>query len=240
MLPTLRRLVVLLLGTALLSVGVTATADAASASAAKRTRCAKATKKVKNAKSKRAKASARRSARRACRGTAALRRGTRATKRRAGTRAAKRRTGTRTTRKRGGRQTTTAPSAPVSSSATEAGLVACANRERSAAGLSALTTERALTVAAQRHAADMAARNYFDHTSLDGRTPWDRIKAALDGARPFSRMGENIAMGYRDAAATCVGWMNSPGHRANILNPRFTLIGAGWVDGHAVQNFGSR
>lgn len=119
-------------------------------------------------------------------------------------------------------------------------LVACTNRARAAHGLPALAVDPALTRAAQAHAADMDARDYFDHTTPEGLEPWDRVRAALGGAAPFSAVGENIAMGYADADATCDGWMDSPGHRANILSEEFTLIGTGWVDGHAVQNFGAR
>lgn len=133
----------------------------------------------------------------------------------------------------------TTPEAP-STSALEQGVIDCANRERAARGIAALRIDPSLTRAAQGHAADMAQRGYFDHETPEGRTPWDRIKAALQGALPFRAMGENIAMGYRSAEATCTGWMNSPGHKRNILDPTFTLIGAGWVDGYAVQNFGDR
>lgn len=123
---------------------------------------------------------------------------------------------------------------------TLAGLRACANRERSKRGLPALKQDAALDRAAQRHAEDMAAKDYFDHQSKDGRSPWKRIAAALLGEKPFGSMGENIAMGYPDADATCDGWMNSPGHRANILRKTFTHIGVGWKDGYAVQDFGGR
>lgn len=135
-----------------------------------------------------------------------------------------------------------APAAPptVTTSALEDSVVACANRERVARGLPALRVDASLTRAAQGHARDMAARGFFAHDTPEGRTPWDRIEAALLGATAFLSMGENIAKGYPSADAACVGWMNSEGHRRNILSPGFTLIGAGWVDGHAVQNFGDR
>lgn len=135
------------------------------------------------------------------------------------------------------------PSAPATAPATSAlqdGVVACANRERAARGIAALKVDATLTRSAQAHAADMAARRFFGHETPEGRTPWDRIKAALQGATPFRSMGENIAMGFATAEAACQGWMNSEGHRRNILDPDFTLIGAGWVDGYSVQNFGAR
>lgn len=130
--------------------------------------------------------------------------------------------------------------AGTSVGALQQALVTCTNRARAAHGLPALSADPALTRAAQGHAADMDARGYFDHTTPEGLEPWDRIRAALGSADPFTAMGENIAMGYAGADATCDGWMNSPGHRANILSEEFTLIGTGWVDGYAVQNFGAR
>lgn len=119
-------------------------------------------------------------------------------------------------------------------------LVACTNRERVANGLSVLRVDPALIRAAQGHAEDMNARNYFAHNTPEGRTPWDRIEAQLGGADPFGAMGENIAKGFSQAQPTCDAWMASPGHRANILNAEFTLIGTGYVAGYGVQNFGAR
>lgn len=69
----------------------------------------------------------------------------------------------------------------------------------------------------------MAARGFFDHTDPDGATPWDRAaKAGIAGLG-----GENIARGQADAAAVMEAWMNSPGHRANILNCDFKTLGVG-------------
>ncbi len=88
----------------------------------------------------------------------------------------------------------------------------------------------------------MAAQNYFDHTALDGRSPGDRIAAA--GYEAWS-WGENIAAGYTSPQSVVDGWMNSPGHRANILNSGFCDIGVGYAyDGEShyryywTQNFG--
>jgi uncharacterized protein YkwD len=97
-----------------------------------------------------------------------------------------------------------------------------------------------LDVAAQAHALDMKVRGYFDHNTPGGQSPFDRIDALFNGINPFSWMGENIAKGFEDAASTCEGWMNSPGHRANILRPQFDSIGTGWVDSYAAQEFGGR
>ncbi len=71
-----------------------------------------------------------------------------------------------------------------------------------------------LATAALLHSEDMARHAYFSHTSLDGRTPWDRIRA--QGYDYGS--AENIAAGNATPAAVMTAWMNSSGHRANILN----------------------
>ncbi|WP_282204860.1 CAP domain-containing protein [Kitasatospora fiedleri] len=81
-----------------------------------------------------------------------------------------------------------------------------------------------LATAALRHSEDMAARNFFDHTNPDGAGPQQRIDAV---GYAWSGWGENIARGQKDAAAVMESWMNSPGHRANILNCKFTELGVG-------------
>ncbi|MCA1217571.1 CAP domain-containing protein [Streptomyces sp. 8L] len=100
--------------------------------------------------------------------------------------------------------------------------------ERAAAGLGPLAPDPLLARAAQDHSADMAARDFYSHTDPDGREPWDRARAA--GAR-HRGVGENIACGQRSAAEVVEGWMNSPGHRANILRPSFTHLGVGYATG---------
>jgi uncharacterized protein YkwD len=97
------------------------------------------------------------------------------------------------------------------------------NAQRTQHGCSALRVDSRLRTAARAHSKDMRVRNYFEHNSPDGATPWDRIKA--DG---YSQPGaENIAMGYATAQAVVDGWMNSPGHRANILNCKLKAVGIG-------------
>ncbi|MFJ3977783.1 CAP domain-containing protein [Streptomyces sp. NPDC090021] len=98
------------------------------------------------------------------------------------------------------------------------------NVARAAAGCSALKPDASLTKAAQSHSDGMAASRTMSHTGADGSQPADRIAAT--GYR-WSRTGENIATGQRDAASVIDAWMNSPGHRANILNCAFTEIGVG-------------
>lgn len=115
-----------------------------------------------------------------------------------------------------------------------------AARERS--GLRPLRLNPRLTVAARRHAGDMQRRNYFAHDSLGGGSFVDRIKDSgyLDGAGSWS-VGENIAWGsHGHAAPRVIGrmWMDSPGHRANILNGSFRDIGIGLAYGAPVAGTG--
>jgi uncharacterized protein YkwD len=97
------------------------------------------------------------------------------------------------------------------------------NEQRAQAGCSPVTADSKLQALATAFSEEMADRNFFDHTDPDGRTPWDRAKAA--GITDLG--GENIARGQADPAAVMDAWMNSPGHRANILNCSFTTLGVG-------------
>lgn len=93
----------------------------------------------------------------------------------------------------------------------------------------ALTMNETLRVAARSHSQDMATRNYFSHTSLDGRTFLQRMRdAGYNGAGPH---GENIAAGYGSAAAAVNGWMGSTGHCQNIMNGGFRVAGVGYAYG---------
>lgn len=132
----------------------------------------------------------------------------------------------------------------VASGSPEAQVLTLTNAERKKAGCGALRTNSALAKAAEAHASDMVNKHYFAHDSQDGRSPFDRMKAAgfKGGA-----MAENIAVGYTSPAAVVKGWMNSPGHRANILNCSYTMLGVGydsgqvkpeWGKGSWVQDFG--
>ncbi|MEU1820415.1 CAP domain-containing protein [Streptomyces roseifaciens] len=98
------------------------------------------------------------------------------------------------------------------------------NAERAKAGCSPLTINTKLQAAAQGHSDDMAARDYYAHTSPEGKSPGDRMTAA--GYR-WSTYGENIFKSPKDARTAMDGWMKSPGHRANILNCSFKEIGVG-------------
>jgi uncharacterized protein YkwD len=90
-----------------------------------------------------------------------------------------------------------------------------------------LTMESRLRVAARCHSQDMAINAYFDHTSLDGRSPWDRIAAA--GYAPARSQGENIAAGYTSPEAVVSGWMTSPGHCTNIMRAQYLELGVGYA-----------
>ncbi|MGC9500200.1 CAP domain-containing protein [Streptomyces sp. WG7] len=120
------------------------------------------------------------------------------------------------------------PFTPDGLARTTAEVVGLTNRERAGAGLPALAVDARLAHAAQAHSADMVARDFYSHTDPDGGKPWDRAAAAGATRRT---VGENIACGQRSPADVVEGWMNSPGHRANILKPDFTHIGIGLAGG---------
>ncbi|MFI0767551.1 CAP domain-containing protein [Streptomyces sp. NPDC021218] len=107
-------------------------------------------------------------------------------------------------------------------------VIALTNAERAAARLAPLAPDPRLTAAAQAHSDDMVARDFYSHTGPEGGQPWDRARTA--GAT-HRGIGENIACGQRSPAEVVRGWMNSPGHRANILKPDFTHIGVGHATG---------
>ena len=91
----------------------------------------------------------------------------------------------------------------------------------------ALTWNQSLGNAARGHSVDMADKNYFSHTSKDGRTFVQRIVAA--GYSPYRALGENIAAGYNTPSAVINGWMASPGHCVNIMSANFKETGVGYA-----------
>jgi len=97
-----------------------------------------------------------------------------------------------------------------------------------------LTWNDKLTVAAEGHSQDMAAKNYFSHTSADGRTLADRVSAT---GYAWSSLGENIAAGYSGVKAVMDGWIASPGHCANLMNAGFAEVGVVCVPGVAGDTF---
>jgi len=119
-------------------------------------------------------------------------------------------------------------------------VVKLTNSERTKAGCKALKSDAQLKSAAQKHSADMAKRDYFSHTSKDGRSPFDRM---TDAGYAYSAAAENIAAGQRTPADVVKGWMNSAGHKANILNCAYSEIGVGYAKGGSygtywTQDFG--
>ncbi len=80
--------------------------------------------------------------------------------------------------------------------------------------------------AAREHSSDMGARSYFDHTAPDGRSASTRMRAAGFGG---GTTGENIFAGPQTAAEVVDGWMKSPGHCANVMNPRYSALGVGYA-----------
>lgn len=108
----------------------------------------------------------------------------------------------------------------------ETAVIALTNDERRRHGCDAVESNDKLHTAARGHSLDMAERDYFSHTTPEGDGPGDRATDA--GYETWG--AENIAMGYPNADAVMTGWMNSEGHRANILNCDLTEIGIGVAD----------
>ena len=126
----------------------------------------------------------------------------------------------------------------------ESEVIDLVNDERAGEGLDPLSYDADLSASARGHSQDMGLNDYFNHISEDGRSPGDRITAA---GYSWNTYGENIAAGQSTPAAVVAGWMNSPGHRANILNSNFCDIGVGYAYvasstyGHYwTQNFGRK
>lgn len=123
-------------------------------------------------------------------------------------------------------------------------LVDLTNFDRADEGLHGLTVNPLLQQAAQLKANDMAAKGYFAHNSPDGKSPWYWFGEA---GYTFSYAGENLAVFFGDSEDVERAWMNSPGHRANILNSNFSEIGIATAEGYyqgqktvfVVQEFGT-
>lgn len=128
---------------------------------------------------------------------------------------------------------------------TRAGVLALTNVQRAKEGIAPLSLNTKLNSSAEDKTADMFAKQYFEHVSPTGRTPAEVVKAS---GYEYIVMGENLALGnFKDDEALVTAWMNSPGHRANIMNPKFKEIGIavrqGTYEGKkvwlAVQHFGT-
>jgi uncharacterized protein YkwD len=127
---------------------------------------------------------------------------------------------------------------------TQTGVVDLTNAERVKAGAQPLTVNNKLNQAAMAKAQDLFAKQYFEHISPTGKGPSDLAHSA---GYEYILIGENLALGnFKDDQELINAWMNSPGHRANILNPRYTEIGVAVLKGTykgettwmAVQEFG--
>ncbi|MCU0492553.1 MAG: CAP domain-containing protein [Chloroflexaceae bacterium] len=122
---------------------------------------------------------------------------------------------------------------PSTADSLEQQVLALVNQERAkVANCPALVSNTSLMQAARGHSSDMATNNYFSHTGLNGSTPSSRARAA---GYTSGGVGENIAAGYSSPASVMEGWMESDGHRANILNCSYRTIGVGYA-----TNSGSR
>ncbi|KZS48487.1 SCP-like extracellular [Paenibacillus glucanolyticus] len=108
------------------------------------------------------------------------------------------------------------------------------NKERSKAGLGSLTMDEELSKMAMAKAEDMYDNNYFDHNSPTHGSPMDMMK---EYGITYNSAGENIAKGQTSPSQVMKDWMNSPGHKANILNKSYTKIGIAFYNNEWVQEF---
>lgn len=108
--------------------------------------------------------------------------------------------------------------------AQETEVIRLVNIERSNRGLQLLTQNWELSRIARYKSQDMINKNYFSHISPTYGSPFTMMESF---GLKFSSAGENIAIGQKTPAEVVTAWMNSPGHRANILNPSYTQIGVG-------------
>ncbi|MCB2293129.1 CAP domain-containing protein [Clostridium algoriphilum] len=118
---------------------------------------------------------------------------------------------------------TTAP-ATTANNKLEKEVVTLVNKERAKQGLASLKDNSQLASVARTKSQDMVDKNYFDHTSPTYGSPFDMMKHF---GITYTAAGENIAMGQQTASSVMSSWMNSPGHKANILSKDFTEIGVG-------------
>jgi len=137
--------------------------------------------------------------------------------------------------------TTTSPVSSTGSAAAEKTALALLNADRAANGLKQLKLNSQLTVLGENYAQDMINRNFFSHTNPEGQSPFDRMKQA---GISYSYAGENLAVNSNVNTAE-QAFMNSPGHKANILNTNYTDVGIGVRydangSAHVVQEFISK
>lgn len=138
-------------------------------------------------------------------------------------------------------QTTGPPTQSTPDASWRTEMLASINAERARSGATPLVHCPALDRAAQAHSSDQAAHNEMTHSGSDGSTAGQRIAAA--GYAGALAWGENVAVGYPSVGAVMTGWMNSEGHRANIMNPSYRHVGLGMATSavgrpYWTQNFG--
>ncbi|WP_370876214.1 CAP domain-containing protein [Neobacillus ginsengisoli] len=121
-----------------------------------------------------------------------------------------------------------APAAPSTAGISQMALqvIELTNNERRKNGLPALKADSSLSKVAQVKSNDMQAKHYFSHTSPTYGSPFDMMR---DFGVTYKSAGENIAMGQTTAQQVVTAWMNSEGHRKNILSPNYTNIGVGFT-----------
>ncbi|WPP43187.1 CAP domain-containing protein [Paenibacillus hunanensis] len=130
--------------------------------------------------------------------------------------------------------TTRLGTSAATSAAAAAKVAKLVNEQRAKAGLKPLTVDTKLQKMAQTKANDMASKGYFSHTSPTYGTPFKMMDTF---GITYTYAGENIAKGQSSAAQVMKDWMNSPGHKANILKKQYTHIGVGFKNGVWVQEF---
>lgn len=115
------------------------------------------------------------------------------------------------------------------------GLLTETNNMRAQEGLAVLTFNEELDKAAQAKAEDMSKHDYWSHNTPDGQQPWDFI---LKDNYNYSKAAENLAYGFSSSKAVVAGWMNSSGHRVNILDTNLSNVGFGVVNAPNYQGTG--
>ncbi|NLK51179.1 MAG: LysM peptidoglycan-binding domain-containing protein [Syntrophomonadaceae bacterium] len=129
----------------------------------------------------------------------------------------------------------TKPQPPTTGiSAFEQQVIDLTNAERTKAGLAPLKYNAELSQVARLKSEDMRDKNYFSHTSPTYGSPFAMLQQF---GISFTAAGENIAAGYATPQEVVNGWMNSPGHRQNILNPNYTQLGVGYAAGGSYRHY---
>jgi uncharacterized protein YkwD len=118
---------------------------------------------------------------------------------------------------------------------TSSGLLQSTNEQRQKNGKVALALNSKLNQAAQAKANDMAERDYWSHNTPEGQEPWIFIDQA---GYAYKQAGENLAYGFDNSSDTVTGWMNSPSHKANMLDSAYKDVGFGYANSSNYQGSG--